>query len=376
MSQMSLMSKTSSPRIDSIDGMRALAATAVIFGHVYLSYFQHGLDPARWLDALSPLGGIGVTLFLILSGFCISHMYVGANPRTFQLASFVERRFVRIYPAYVVALLVAVGWLLVCNQKIDIGDFLTHLTLSHNFFPAYALSYGPYWTVALEMQLYGLFAIGMLMTKRMSPKTVLASGIVVWIAWRAVSVLMFGTKFVPETFTFTYSAFGRLLEFALGVLIAANWHRLCDIVFIKKYEVGIILGALMVILSQMVLGSKLGSTNPVNDLLMTCGLGTLFVLSIIPSTRLSALLSKRMLARLGEATYSVYLFHAVVIDIMAKNVLTRMPSNSEFIYLVMTTIVCILTGLGAYMLVERPVMSWAKVWHKRSDMRTVKSVAV
>jgi peptidoglycan/LPS O-acetylase OafA/YrhL len=61
---------------------------------------------------------------------------------------------------------------------------------------------------------------------------------------------------------------------------------------------------------------------------------------------------------------------------MAKKVLTRMPSNSEFIYLVMTTIVCVLTGLGAYMLFERPVMSWAKVWHKRSDMRTVKSVAV
>jgi exopolysaccharide production protein ExoZ len=358
-----------------VDGMRAVASTWVILAHVYLSFFQHGLKPPRWMDALSPLGGMGVTLFLILSGFCISHVFVGPARKPFEWAPFLERRVVRIYPAYVVSIAVAFAWVVAGGRKFDVLEAITHLTLTQNFFPAYSTSLGPYWTVALEMQLYGIFAIGMILSRSVSPRLLWLAGLVSWAAWRASSVILYGTGYVPETFTFTYSAVGRLLEFLVGVAIAVYREPLCRAVGRQRSEGVLLVVAAFLVLAHMATGSKLGPTNPVRDAILVLGLAIAFTMAIAPGTLISRLLSTPIVARLGEATYSVYLFHAIVIDCLAGVLLKYVSPGWEAPYLVCATAASIGAGWLAYLAVERPVMSWAKVWHKRERPRAIASPA-
>jgi peptidoglycan/LPS O-acetylase OafA/YrhL len=85
-------------RLESLTGMRAIAALVVFLHHVP-RHFEG--DPLRAFNHIAVQGGIGVTFFFALSGMVITWAYVpGDRPR-----SFYRRRVARIYPAYLAAFL-------------------------------------------------------------------------------------------------------------------------------------------------------------------------------------------------------------------------------------------------------------------------------
>jgi peptidoglycan/LPS O-acetylase OafA/YrhL len=87
------------------DGLRALAASAVVIFHVAATTGLNARHPT--LGAYTArLGGIGVAIFFVISGFllyrpyALAHLSREAAPST---APFYRRRFLRIFPAYWVA---------------------------------------------------------------------------------------------------------------------------------------------------------------------------------------------------------------------------------------------------------------------------------
>src|SRR2546428_2282337 len=107
-------------RLRSVDALRGLAALAVLFTHVpHLETLP--LCGRRLLFLPFDYGRQGVTLFLVISGFCI-HLTVakklaGGQGVACNWAAFWRRRFHRLYPPYLAAIAVsllcvlAVGWL-------------------------------------------------------------------------------------------------------------------------------------------------------------------------------------------------------------------------------------------------------------------------
>src|SRR5262245_56509460 len=103
-------------RLVSVDMLRALAALAVVISHVPLGVDEttaHG----KLLAAGLRMGRLGVPLFLVLSGFCI-HLAAARGltrpegPRA-DWVGFWKRRWWRLYPAYLAAILVSLAlyWL-------------------------------------------------------------------------------------------------------------------------------------------------------------------------------------------------------------------------------------------------------------------------
>src|ERR1700730_9917341 len=96
-----------------LDSLRGLAILLVFTFHSlgaafsrdtlpWGGWFQNFTGPRSFL-ALFPatLGWVGVAIFFVVSGFCI-HLSFSRQPRW---ASFFWRRFFRIYPPYLAALL-------------------------------------------------------------------------------------------------------------------------------------------------------------------------------------------------------------------------------------------------------------------------------
>jgi peptidoglycan/LPS O-acetylase OafA/YrhL len=97
------------PRFPLLDGLRAIAALAVVALHAtaYTNYF-HG-----WEGAYVAQLAAGVTIFFLLSGFLLYRPFVrarfrGTNP--IALRDFARRRLLRIVPAYWLALTALALW--------------------------------------------------------------------------------------------------------------------------------------------------------------------------------------------------------------------------------------------------------------------------
>jgi len=119
--------------------------------------------PSRVLLGATPwgMGGQGVTLFLVVSGFLIHWGFLKSGA-SFRLSEFFNKRFWRIYPPYLVALAVF-GLSLGTGGTFSV---LTHLTLTHNLFGRSFSTINPsFWSLGLEMQFYLLYPVFLLLRR-------------------------------------------------------------------------------------------------------------------------------------------------------------------------------------------------------------------
>jgi len=108
-------------KLKNFDSLRLWAAASVIFSHSYL--IAEGVEDNEPLQQLTGeiLGIYGVFVFFILSGFLITRSRLTSA----STAQYLWKRFLRIYPAYFVGVLVTV--IVICPFFVDgsVIDFLT-----------------------------------------------------------------------------------------------------------------------------------------------------------------------------------------------------------------------------------------------------------
>src|ERR1019366_4095881 len=110
--------------------------------------------PLRSLAALlTPFASLAVIVFFVLSGFVIGHTHQEEwNQR--NVSTYLLRRLVRLYPIYVVALLVSF-W--VAKHSLVSSDFLLHLFFLQGTFAPVITSNGPLWSLHYEAVYYFLY---------------------------------------------------------------------------------------------------------------------------------------------------------------------------------------------------------------------------
>ncbi len=143
-------------RFPCFDGLRAIAALAVVVYHVTTSYNIETLHYDTW-QWTQRLGNFGVSTFFLISGFLLYRPYVASHfagrpgPR---LIPFWGRRAFRIYPGYWVALTVAVyGIALTKIQSFEL--FWTYFLLLQNYRSRLTLNgLGVEWTLVIEVSFY------------------------------------------------------------------------------------------------------------------------------------------------------------------------------------------------------------------------------
>jgi peptidoglycan/LPS O-acetylase OafA/YrhL len=138
-------------------------------------------DTVVWLQTVLRNGALGVSLFFVISGFCI-HLSA-ASGRQFTAFQFWKRRLRRLYPPYFVALIFCMAIVVfgvrahlhaeILNypeRKIDyIGlDFLAHATMLHGVIPLFDRMGGnpPFWSLAREEYYYAVYLPLLLLRRR------------------------------------------------------------------------------------------------------------------------------------------------------------------------------------------------------------------
>ncbi|KAA1012107.1 acyltransferase [Paraburkholderia panacisoli] len=183
-----------------IDAMRGFAALLVAYFHcrqvawVGMQAFHQSVGHAFSLSAIAayltfPIawGSAGVPIFFVISGYCIHRggaLRLAGNPAyRLDTANFWVRRFARIYPVLLAALLLtfALDWFSLqlppVSHKIrEIGlhAFLVNLFSLQGVAGKTYGSNGALWTLSLEVQFYAIYPLLFALRRRIGMTPVLA----------------------------------------------------------------------------------------------------------------------------------------------------------------------------------------------------------
>jgi peptidoglycan/LPS O-acetylase OafA/YrhL len=134
-------------RIASLDGLRGLAASAVVYAHV--EFFYPTSNPWLKLDT----GDEAVAIFFALSGFLMALLY---GDRQFNAKDYLVHRFARIYPVYLASMLVVVLLSAIYGSAylypIDGAEQVVRHILMFG-------STGVFWSIPPEIQFYLFFLL-------------------------------------------------------------------------------------------------------------------------------------------------------------------------------------------------------------------------
>ncbi|WP_394777937.1 acyltransferase family protein [Undibacterium sp.] len=353
---MQSLSATAPPfRLDFLDGLRALAALWVMFGHIHL--FSYGWDHHTSLLTI-PLNGLlylhmGVDVFLVLSGFCLALPVVrNGNQMRTGLLGYFKARSLRILPPYfaVLLLILAVNFFLPIvtwgrhpmglTSDIPYQVLLSNFLLLQDLFPQFNGINGPFWSIATEWHLYFLFPLAIWLLRKFGAWTLLISGALLAAAltWRSLNasiileslqmsvpqppyfVLLFVMGIVSAWFVFgensqprnkTYGkviwAAAALLLLPLGWLLwkyriidGSNVHLFMD----NTYQIDPVAGAVTAL--------------------------ALAGLSGLPVTHIARrFLETRVLVWIGGFSYSLYLVHIPILATLAHALDILMPQKTQ-----------------------------------------------
>ena len=140
-------------RLASLDGLRAVAISLVVGFHLTNNDGFPAGHRMIWESLVN--GGLGVRLFLVLSGFLITHLLLREelNYSRISLKNFFIRRMLRIFPVYFAVLLALFVLTRTTALSIPLRGWLADLTFTRDF-TFYQSVDSHLWSLAVEEQFY------------------------------------------------------------------------------------------------------------------------------------------------------------------------------------------------------------------------------
>jgi peptidoglycan/LPS O-acetylase OafA/YrhL len=146
--------------IRSLTGLRFYAALLVFISHFWLYGYFMNLSTGPVYQYLQEIGWVGVSVFFTLSGFILLVNYLNPDKlKTLEPLSFYRTRLARIYPVFLLGVLIAIPLRLLSPFHRDFWlPLLLNLSLLHCFHPTACSSFNLVgWSLSVEFLFYLLF---------------------------------------------------------------------------------------------------------------------------------------------------------------------------------------------------------------------------
>ena len=363
--------------IPAIDGLRAIAVTAVIFYHLGF----------QWI----PGGFLGVDLFFVISGYVITRLLLDSIARSggLDLRGFYKARARRLLPPMVFMIVVTAFYISIWAQD-SVKRFLTDTPFSlsglmnwwlvakeQDYFEA--IGRPPLlqhtWSLAVETQFYLVWPVLLLIIlkrfgKKVIPVAALAIALISGTALFLVSLQLDASSSVSHVYfgTDTHS-----IGLFLGAALAVSWipqnfksevsnkaQNFID--FIGVFGLVGILGSFLLIDESSPTAYKIAFP-------LAAIFGAAIITSIVhPASRFAPILQNRVLLWIGERSYAIYLWHWVVFQITRPRVDI---DGQDWALIALRILVVLALADISLKLVELPIRSGkVEYWFKGMKYRT------
>ncbi len=367
-----------------MDVLRGLAIISVFVLHCYMAYLNDhlevrieegsffvnliGKDFWAIFLTITPFGygWTGVQLFLIISGYLIHLSYLKSKrsphqdsvnkTEKYDFRKFYLRRFFRIYPPYLVVLLfLAFQYnrdILKSGEKL--WDFFSHLIMTYNLQDSTFFSFnGAFWSLALEVQLYLIYPIFLLVRKNFGIQKTVYLLLFLYL----IFILIFNYFYFPNFYYALQNfVFKSWIVWGLGAFLAEKHFENKQLFKVSGWGLFGLLVLVSLVKTNVI-------TLKINDLIWAC-----FYIALINYylniKRIIPKLWEKLIALVGESSYSMYLVHQPIIGMLIGSItLFGISKTRPIAHILDGFIIFILVFVfskGLYYLLEKPSIEFGK----------------
>ena len=341
----------------------------MVLFHAYPGFARRYPIP-RLLETFLSNGYLAVGLFFLLSGFILAYTYDGQIDGRANRVRFWEARFARIYPVYLLSLVMAfafTGGLALGTRAAVVG--MVQAWNPFNSDMAGAWNY-PAWTLSAEAFFYLCFPFVLPWLSRRSQRALygLASALLIVCVMGHTPVKGLGDWKNHAGFFVRYVPLPalRIPEFLLGVVMGLRFLR-AGTAEHRPARPLVVYAAVLATIASLSL--------PIGDWvsLVILPFSVLVYELAAGGTLLTEFLSTRVMVLLGGASYSVYLLRYPVTSWMRVFVDQLPPTFvrwGEFV----TPVVLVVFSIAVFRYWEEPARKTLRRWLTRQQTRTVRLV--
>lgn len=372
-------------RLDYIEGMRGVAALYVAVGHIftmidpYHKLQREGASPVwlAWLSKPMWYGHLAVAAFIVISGFCLQlSLYNKGDGRLHDLKRFAKRRCWRILPPYYACLLISiVVALTVTTRQFDLishasdklavnpevlpwsqylpvtpANTIAHFFMAQNLTPDWMYKInGVLWSISIEFQLYFLFPVLVWALFRKGPWAVLAPTITI------AAIIMIAVPAATKMYVWFMPLFALGMVGAQLAFDPTRYREIRDRIVTPKVLVSLSLISFLLTCVACSFTKSLW----LSDCLLSISVVGVLVLGSQGPHRLVQVFSFRRVVWLGAFSYSLYLMHHPILQLLQAfrpSMVDSLSKQFAFLFLIGMPIILTLC-YGFYWVFERPFVS-------------------
>ncbi len=293
-----------------------IAAFGVVWIHTW-TYFGNpslGIWSFDFYKLIAIVGN-GVDFFFVISGFC---MYLMVGNKEYNLKSylhFIKKRFLRIAPAFYVAVIVY-GSIKLFNEPdfMFLKEASFHFLFLNNFTGSTISS--PFWSIATEWDFYIILPVLILLNKKYS----MGRNLLILSVCSIVLLCFANLGYINYDF-WQWQILVKFPEFAVGIYAAFIFKNGKTVSRSFKGTKGLLLAFCIMYIGRLfkftgfveIVGGLDFFFKSIADTVMVTGFAIILLHVVTLPSIISRFLSGKVITWLGRISYSVYLWHSLVL---------------------------------------------------------------
>ena len=352
----------SSKRNQSLDAMRAGSVMLVVLAHAGFKLIP---------------GGLGVTIFFVISGFIITKLIIAEIERTgnFSIWNFYARRFWKIFPPLAAIILIPtlITW---STNQISLKQFASQVFFYYNWnkishqTDGVLLGSGIVWSLSIEEQFYIVVAIiTYFVSKRPGKnfrKKLLAIFLIAW-TFSTMSRIYFSfiseipkiydeTANIPRIYLGTDTRLSSICAGAILAIVSSNEKLVAKALEFSSKRI-LLLNFLIIFFYIFSLAWRQENFRDTFRFTLQ-ELGTCFLIFVGPvlgrmSKELNTLIRLKFIQLVGLSSYCIYLSHLIII-LLLRGKLNSSDTEQNILITVFLTMVCLVIGISIYYVADKP----------------------
>jgi peptidoglycan/LPS O-acetylase OafA/YrhL len=332
--------------LDILQIFRGIAALMVVIHHAIpaFKYYYHVEIPV--INFIAETGKLGVDFFFVLSGFIISYSTHNKARTTKEFKHYIINRFIRIYIPYL-PIGIAMYLLYLFLPEISNGDrgemsLVRSLTLIPTGNPALSVA----WTLSYEMMFYILFGLSFI------SKKIWNIFVCIWL------LLILSFNYTSETHITSILFNTYNLEFILGYVLSLFVLKIPN----TKYQIPklfLYFAMFTFSLIFLLLHAKKNFGFYFSANIVFAITVSLLIYIGVTSKKLK-INTKSIFMIIGNASYSIYLTHDVLIPIVMRFGKSTLNYLQFLFGLVVIMVLCSFAGYLYYLVFEKYFMNKLK----------------